>query len=135
MKQILIADDDKNFMKKILIVEDDETVAKALNLRMKSAGYETALASDAIQGLSRAVSFGPDLVLLDINLPAGNGIDVAHHIRNMLPSSIPIIFLTASKQPGLVERATLVGSPVGFVEKPYNSESLLAATRRGLGEV
>lgn len=121
-------------MKKILIVEDDESVAKALNLRMQSAGYETAVAGDAIQGLSRATSFLPDLVLLDINLPAGNGIDVAHRIRSLLPPQTPIIFLTASRQPGLVERATAVGSPIGFLEKPYSPTTLMAATRRSLGE-
>jgi DNA-binding response OmpR family regulator len=121
-------------MKKVLIVEDDERVATALNLRMKSAGYETVLASDAIQGISRAASFQPDLVVLDINLPAGNGIDLALRIRTILPVTTPIIFLTASKQPGLVERATSVGSPVNFIEKPYSAERLLAAARRGLGE-
>jgi DNA-binding response OmpR family regulator len=122
-------------MKKILIVEDDEKVAGALNLRMKLAGYHTSVAPDAIQGVARAVSFVPDLILLDINLPAGNGIDVAHRIRSLLPSITPIIFLTASKLPGLVERACSIGSPVGFLEKPYDPQSLLAATRHSLGEM
>lgn len=121
-------------MKKILIVEDDENVAKALNLRMRGAGYDTSIACDAIQGLSRAAAFVPDLVLLDINLPAGNGIDVAHQLRRLLSPLTPIIFLTASRQPGLVERATAVGSPVGFLEKPYSPATLLATTRRSLGD-
>lgn len=121
-------------MKKILIVEDDANVAKVLNLRMKNAGYETALAQDGVQGVKRAASFAPDLILLDINLPAGNGIDVAHHLRQILPAATPIIFLTASKQPGLLERASAISSPVAFLEKPYDARTLMAATRRGLGE-
>lgn len=121
-------------MKKILIVEDDSKIASALKLRMTSAGYQTELAADAIQGIRQATTFEPDLVVLDVNIPAGNGIDMAHQLRQLLPASLPIIFLTASKHPGLVERASEVSSPVSFIEKPYDPQALMATTRRCLGE-
>lgn len=121
-------------MKKILIVEDDLKVAKVLELRMKSAGYQTIHAADAIQAVVTATSSQPDLVLLDINLPGGNGIEVAKRLRNVMPDPLPIVFLTASKKPGLVEQAMELGPNVGFLEKPYYPATLLAATRRGLQE-
>ena len=120
-------------MKKILIIEDDRNIAVALGLRMKQAGYETTLAYDALTGVNTAVKLRPDLVLLDIAMPAGNGFSVAERIQALLPVPTPIIFLTASKQPGLLAKAEELGA-VGFFEKPYRSEDLLRATRRALGD-
>ncbi len=53
-------------MKKILIVEDDQPIAKALAIRLKLAGYEVAVAADALSGLAAAAKLQPDLALLDI---------------------------------------------------------------------
>ena len=111
-------------MKKILIVEDDARVASALKIRIEGAGYQTALAEDAISAVSIAVSARPDLVLVDINMPAGNGFSAVEHIRARLPGPLPVVFITASKQPGLVERAGAMGAN-GFIEKPYDPVSLL----------
>ena len=72
-------------MKKILIVEDDPNIAAALSIRLKSSGYKVTVASDAMFGVSSAVSIQPDLALLDITLPAGNGFSVANRIQH-LPS-------------------------------------------------
>ena len=118
--------------KKILIVEDDQKIALALALRLKSAGYETSTASDALTGVSTAASLRPDLVLLDISMPAGNGFTVAERMRNAFVSPTPIIFLTASKQPGFRERAQELGA-AGYFEKPYEAEALLAAVHQQIG--
>lgn len=117
--------------KKILIVEDDAKLAMALALRLKAAGYETVLAFDALLGLSNAVKISPDLVLLDISMPAGNGLDLAHKIQKTLAQPPPIIFLTASKQDGLRDKALQLGA-VGFFEKPYEAEDLMAAVNTAL---
>ncbi|MEY2530640.1 MAG: hypothetical protein QOI96_725 [Verrucomicrobiota bacterium] len=113
-------------MKKILIVEDDQNIAKALAIRLKSFGYEVTVARDALLGVSTAVKTHPDLVLLDISLPAGTGFTVADRIQELLPAATPFIFLTASKQPGLREKAKELGA-AAFFEKPYDAEELLAA--------
>jgi DNA-binding response OmpR family regulator len=60
-------------MKNILIIEDDRKIALALTLRIKFAGYEATTAFDGLTGLDAAVKNPPDLVLLDISLPVGNG--------------------------------------------------------------
>jgi CheY-like chemotaxis protein len=121
-------------MKKILIVEDDQNIAKALSVRLKSARYEVTVAPDAVLGIISAVKTQPDLVLLDISLPAGTGFTVADRIQELLPTATPFIFLTASKQPGLREKAKDVGA-AGFFEKPYDAEELLAAIEGAFGNV
>jgi DNA-binding response OmpR family regulator len=116
---------------KILIVEDDHKIALALSARLTSSGYETTVASDALSGVATAVKLQPDLVLLDISMPAGNGFSVAERIKALIAKPIPFIFLTASKMPGLREKADALGA-AGFFEKPYDSATLLAAIRRVL---
>lgn len=96
-------------MKTILIVEDDMMIARALAIRVKSAGYQALLAHDAVSGVSLARKNQPDLVLLDINMPAGDGFLVAERINRQSTTMIPIVFLTASKQPGFREKARLLG--------------------------
>jgi DNA-binding response OmpR family regulator len=120
-------------MKKILIVEDDQDVAKALAVRLKSAGYEVTVAPDAMTGVAAARKIQPDLALLDISLPAGNGFTVAEKIRELLVTATPIIFLTASKKPGLRQVAQNLGA--AFFEKPYDADELLAAIRYAFGEL
>jgi DNA-binding response OmpR family regulator len=118
--------------KKILIVEDDQKIALALALRLRAAGYETSTAFDALGGVSEAMRFQPDLVLLDVSLPAGSGFTVAERVRSVTSTLTPIIFLTASKQPGLQERAQELGA-VGYFEKPYEAEALLTAVHQHVG--
>ncbi len=120
-------------MKKVLIVEDDRSIALALAVRMKNAGYETLIAHDALAGLNAAVKLHPDVVLLDISMPAGNGFDVAERIQKLIPAATPIIFLTASKKPSFREEAVRLGA-AGYFEKPYNPENLLSTVRHALGD-
>jgi two-component system alkaline phosphatase synthesis response regulator PhoP len=120
-------------MKKILIVEDDEKIAMALAIRLRAAGYEALLARDGEKGLQLARNSWPDLILLDIGLPLmdiwmplGVGYSVARRLKSIGRGSIPIIFITASKESGLREAALKVGA-AGFFEKPYNPDELLKA--------
>lgn len=111
-------------MKRILIVEDDTRVAKALEVRIRSAGYATALAGDCSSGVAVFTKTKPDLVLLDINIPGGSGFSVAEKIQTLSRKPIPIVFITASKQPEFIERARELGAS-GFLEKPYEPAQVL----------
>ena len=113
---------------KVLIVEDDVNVARALSIRMKSAGYDTTIANDALSGVRSALTDPPDAVVLDISLPAGGGFLVAERINAHLSVPMPIIFLTASKRCDFRQKAYNLGA-VAFFEKPYEAEGLLAAVR------
>ena len=121
-------------MKKILIVEDDKSIVMALTVRLRAAGYAVIVAFDAVMALGTALKHRPNLVLLDISMPGGNGFMVAERLQNSsLTAGVPMLFLTASKQPGLRERAQEVGA-VGFFEKPYEATELLDAIAKALGE-
>ena len=120
-------------MKKVLVIEDDRKIALALATRLKAAGYEASLAYDVLTGVNAAVKQRPDLVLLDISMPGGDGFTAARRIQTLVPSLTPLIFITASKQAGLREKADELGA-AGFFEKPYDAEQLLAAVREVLGE-
>lgn len=119
--------------KKVLVVEDDSNIAEALAVRLNALGYQAILTYDALGGLNAAVHQSPDLVLLDISLPAGSGIAVAEKLQRVLPRKTPFIFLTASKQREYRQRAQALGA-AGFFEKPYDPEALFAAIRRTLGD-
>lgn len=118
-------------MKKILIVEDDRLTATALSSRLKMSGYGVTVAPDALSGLESAVKLQPDLVLLDISMPAGDGFTVAERIQDLLPMETPIIFLTASRNPGLRERAGELRA-AAFFQKPLNVDDLLGAIQLAL---
>ncbi len=111
-------------MKRILIIEDDNNVARALELRIRSACYSTTVASDGYSGVASVARSRPDLVLLDINMPGGNGFTVAERIRAIAPDKIPIVFITASKQREFFERAMALGAS-GYIEKPYDPVQVL----------
>jgi DNA-binding response OmpR family regulator len=119
--------------KQILIIEDDQKIAFALAVRLKSSGYKTSTAYDALSGVSAAIKNPPDLVLLDISMPAGNGFTVAERIQTLALTPIPIIFLTASKQPGFRQRANELQA-AGYFEKPYEPKELLTAIEAALSE-
>ena len=118
--------------KKILVVEDDQNIAKALALRLKSAGYEVTIAFDGMTAVAAARKVQPDLLLLDISVPAGNGFTVAVRVRELIVTATPMIFLTASKQPGLRQEAQDLGA--AFFEKPYDADELLSAIRYAFAE-
>ena len=114
-------------MKNILVVEDDRRISMALGIRLKAHGYSVASAPDAVHAMNEATRQVPDIVLLDINLPGGNGLMVAERLLdNELTCDVPVIFITASRQPRLRERAAEL-SAVAFLEKPFSSSDLLDA--------
>ena len=115
--------------KKILIIEDDKKIALALAVRLRAAGYDVIAAPDAVLGMSMALKHRPDLIVLDVMIPGGNGLQVAEWVQDLEAMiGVPYIFITASKQPGLRERTRRLGA-VGFFEKPYDAEELLATIR------
>jgi DNA-binding response OmpR family regulator len=121
-------------MKNVLIIEDDPNIAAALEIRFRSGGYGTEMAGDAIAGLSKAVGGQPDLIVLDISLPGGNGLDLAKRFKSIPETrAAPIIFVTASKAPDLRQRAMDLGA-AGLFEKPYDAAELLAVAGHALGE-
>ena len=121
-------------MKTILLVEDDAKISLALGIRLKHTGYEVVTAPDAVHAMAQALKHAPDVVVLDINLPGGDGFLVAERLRSgAATAGTPLIFITASKLPGLAERAAQLGA-VALIEKPFSAAQLTEALHRALGE-
>ena len=111
-------------MKTVLLVDDDNTVLLGTGVRLKSMGYIVHTAKDAVSALSAVRKNAPDVVVLDISLPAGDGFVVANRLQNLTGSAAtPIIFITANENPVLRERARALGA-VGFLKKPFDATLL-----------
>ncbi len=120
--------------KKILVVDDERDIVKALMIRLQGAGYEVVTAFDGAQGVFMAHKEKPDLIILDIRMPAGNGFSVAQRLkRSMHTFTIPVIFLTGSPEKNAEEKAMALGARF-YVKKPYDPEELLDAIKRALEE-
>lgn len=113
---------------KILLVDDDPSILHALTARLKHIGLDVAAKSDAMSAIAEANDVRPDIAIIDVNLPGTNGFDLARKLDEMFVDDhrIKKIFLTASKNPDLKREATSLDA-VGFLEKPYSSNDLLAA--------
>jgi DNA-binding response OmpR family regulator len=118
--------------KKILIVDDERDIVKALMIRLQGAGYDVVPAFDGAQGVFMAYKEKPDLIILDVRMPAGDGFSVAQKLKHSIQtSSIPVIFLTGSPEKNAEERAMATGARF-YIKKPYDSEELLDAIKRAL---
>ncbi len=119
--------------KKILIVDDDKQIALLLASRLKANKYEIVVAYDAVQAVAKAFSEKPDLILLDIKMPAGGGISVMDNLRNSADTGvIPVIVITA--YPGLeIQQKVKEMGAVDFISKPFKAEDVLPRIRKALG--
>jgi DNA-binding response OmpR family regulator len=118
--------------KKILIVDDERDIVKALMIRLQGAGYEVVPAFDGAQGVFMAHKEKPDLIILDIRMPAGDGFSVAQRLKRSTQTlTIPVIFLTGSPEKNAEEKAMALGARF-YIKKPYDAEELLDAVKRAL---
>jgi two-component system KDP operon response regulator KdpE len=119
--------------KKILIVEDDPDVRKGMDVRLKANGYDTFVAADVVTSIIAARKHQPDLIILDLGLPAGDGFLVIDRLK-IVPALalIPIIVVSARTGPVNRERAAEAGVKA-FLEKPVDNAELLAVIRQILG--
>lgn len=114
---------------KILIVDDDPALRQALNLRLRANSYETVAACDGYSALALAQKEHPDLILLDLGLPAGDGFAVMRHLQQFPAlAAIPVIVLTA-RDPQANEKPTLESGAVAFFQKPADNGELLEVIR------
>lgn len=118
---------------KILIIEDDADIAGLLGLRLKASGYEPAFASDAVTALTVARKEQPDLVILDIGLPGGDGVLVMERMKSIASlAHVPVIVVSA-RDPALSEQRVLRAGAREFFQKPFDAAELVAAVRSALG--
>jgi DNA-binding response OmpR family regulator len=114
----------------LLIIEDDPSIASSLERALTNAGYRCSRAESLAQ--AREVTVAPSLVLLDLGLPDGDGLDLAQELVARWPA-VPIIMLTARA----AEMDVVVGLDAGavdYVTKPFRLAELMARVRAHLRE-
>jgi DNA-binding response OmpR family regulator len=120
--------------RKILIIEDDPDIRQLLQHRIRSKQYESAFAGDAVTALTIARKERPDLILLDLGLPGGDGFVVLERLQQLAPlASIPVIVISARDPSASRERALAAGA-VAFLPKPIDMDELFGAVSDALGE-
>ena len=118
---------------KVLVVDDDPAIAKSLCVRLMSAGYQVDTAHDGVSATQRAIGGKPNLIILDLSMPAGDGFTVLERLgENPDTMGIPVVVLTASKKPELRERVRKAGA-VAFFEKPFEAWDLMQVIEREIG--
>ena len=119
---------------KILIVDDERLIRMALARILSAAGYEVCIACDAVGAVSTAVNERPDLILLDLGLPAGNGMVVIERLRNLPATSItPVIVVTGGFVDAMQEKTLREFGCETILTKPVVAQQLLDAVSRELG--
>ena len=111
---------------KILIIDDDRTLSEAVAHALENAGFHASIAGTAGEGWRRIETERPDLIILDLNLPDIDGIELCRDIRR--EADIPIIMLTARAD----ETDRVVGLEIGaddYVTKPFSLKELIARVR------
>jgi DNA-binding response OmpR family regulator len=120
--------------KKILIVEDDPDVRLGYKIRLKANHYDTFFAVDSLSSMMEARNHQPDLIILDLGLPDGDGFVVMERLKaNTSLSAIPVIVVTARAPHGTRQLALQAGAKA-FLQKPVDNDELLSVIRRCLGE-
>lgn len=120
--------------KKILIVDDDPHLLKTLTVRLRAHNYATVVAQDAISAISQAANENPDLIILDLGLPAGDGFVVMERLNNIISlAATPIIVLSARDVWTNKERALKAGARA-FLQKPADKNELIALIQSILAE-
>ena len=119
---------------KILIVEDDADVRLGYHVLLKAHHYDTVFAADALSAVSEARKHLPDLIILDLGLPAGDGFISLERFRaNPYLSMVPVVVVSARDLHGNKERALKAGARA-YVQKPWNDNELLATIGQLLGQ-
>jgi DNA-binding response OmpR family regulator len=112
---------------KILVIEDDPVARADLQARLKAQGYTVALAADAASALTVVNRERPDLILLDLGLPAGDGFLVLERLRKIETlASIPVLVVSGRSDPETRKRVAAMGIAPLLV-KPVGTEALLGA--------
>ena len=109
----------------ILLADDDAMLLEALSIRLQAEGYRVITLTDGYQALQQSIQLQPDLLVLDVNMPAGDGFSVltrAARVGNVL-SDVPVIFMTGEDSPR-VDHAVRDHGAFAVLRKPFAYEAL-----------
>ena len=121
-------------MAKILVIDDEVQLVEMVQMRLEAAGYEVVTANDGQEGLEKAKSIEPDLILCDVMMPKMDGYKVCGLLKNdSRYSKIPLILFTARAQQDDQDVGDEVGADA-YITKPFEPVVLLAKIEELLGK-
>ena len=119
-------------MKKVLVVDDSETIRQHVAEALTAAGFQVIEASDGAAGLLRAAQHDFSMIILDVNMPLLNGLEMLERLRDdPKTASIPVVMLTTEAQRSMIERARQSGASAWLI-KPIKVESLVSTVNKVL---
>ena len=119
---------------KILVIDDDKTFTTMAGSLLRAAGYIPVVAFDAMQGFMFAQREGPALILLDLSMPAGGGMQLLERLQHSSRTlNVPVIIVTGTAGPSLEKDAKEKGV-AAVVKKPVESKALLELVKQVLAE-
>lgn len=118
----------------ILIADDDRAVLDSLAIRLEATGYHVLRTQDGHQAMAAAKAHHPDLMLLDINMPAGDGFSVHERVCTTEEmKSTPVVYLTGDRSEGASDTAHSLGA-FALIRKPFDTDMLLRVIADALGQ-
>lgn len=116
-------------MKKILVIEDDKFVTKQIIYTLKTQNYVLENARNGAEGINKAKSFKPDLIICDIMMPQMNGFEVLEKLKEAVDTrQIPFIFVTSISDKEHIKNALKMGAE-DFITKPFTAAELIESVR------
>ena len=120
-------------MKTILVVEDEDDIARILQLLLQQNGYKVIRVADGLSAVSAAQKHLPDLMILDIMLPGGDGVSVLDRVRQSFnTNAIPVVILTSLQDTKLKTKLEGLGID-SFINKPYENDMLISKIEEIIG--
>ncbi len=121
-------------MSRILAVDDEPHILKLVAFSLRAQGFDVLEASDGLAALDIAEKEQPDLILLDVMMPALDGYEACRRIKaNPATKDIPVVMLSAKSQKG-EQAAGLDAGALDYICKPFTPKDLVAQVRGFLGE-
>jgi two-component system, cell cycle response regulator DivK len=121
-------------MKTALIIEDNDNNLELIRFILLQAGYRVRFAVTGLEGVQQALTIPPDFIVLDIQLPDINGLEVLKRIRaNPVGVTVPIIAMTSYAMSGDKERLLAAGC-TSYIEKPIDPMTVIAQIEAVLGK-
>ena len=115
--------------KQVLVVDDSETVRREITQSLKAAGFTPIEAGDGVAGLKLAQEQKVSLIILDVNMPHMNGLEMLEHLRlDWATANIPVVILTTEAEELMIERARRAGAK-GWLIKPVTPEHVVRTAR------
>ena len=117
----------------IVVADDDRVIVGLVADALRKAGFQVYPAFDSMQAMLGARQHNPKLIILDVGMPGGSGMDVLKKLKSMNKlSQIPVIVLTGATDPKVQVEAMTAGAE-DFLMKPVDLPALLASVRKALG--